>query len=69
VATTNAALVHLRTGRRTVAIDDPRANWQRWKRMGVRYLVCLIPGQVPPADGPYRELYRSKRHGLWILEI
>jgi hypothetical protein len=69
VATTNAALVHLRTGRQTVAIDDPRANWQRWKHMGVRYLVCLIPGQRPPADGPYRELYRSKRHGLWVIEI
>src|SRR6185295_6471868 len=30
VATTNPALVHLRTGRRTVAMDDPAANWQRW---------------------------------------
>ena len=69
VATTNPALVHLRTGRRTVAIDDPAANWQRWKSMGVRYLVCLMPGQLPPADGPYRELYRSRRHGLWVIEI
>lgn len=69
VATTNAALVHLRTGRRTVAIDDPAANWQRWKSMGVRYVVCLVPGKLPPADGPYRELYRSRRHGLWVIEI
>jgi Dolichyl-phosphate-mannose-protein mannosyltransferase len=69
VAATNAPLVHLRTGRQTVAIDDPAANWQRWKSMGVRYLVCLVPGQQPPADGPYRELYRSRRHGLWIIEI
>ena len=69
VATTNPALVHLRTGRRTVAIDDPAANWQRWKSMGVRYLVCLVPGQPPPADGPYKELYRSGSHGLWVVEI
>jgi hypothetical protein len=69
VATTNPALVFLRTGRRTVAMDDAGANWQRWKRMGVRYLVCLSTGAQPPAGVPYKELYRSERHGLWVLEI
>lgn len=69
VATTNPALVHLRTGRRTVAIDDPGANWQRWKSIGVRYIVCLRRGELPSAYGPYTELYRSKRRGLWIIQI
>jgi hypothetical protein len=69
VATTNPALVYLRTGRRTVSIDDAAANWQGWKRTGVRYLVCLIPGKEPPTDGPYQTVYRSRLHGLWILEI
>jgi hypothetical protein len=69
VATTNPALVHLRTGRRTVAMDDPVANWERWKRMGVRYLVCLTTGAERPAGFPYTELYRSTRHGLWVVRI
>jgi hypothetical protein len=69
VATTNPPLVYLRTGRHTVAIDDPGANWQRWKSMGVRYLVSLRPADVPTGYGPYRELYRSKRQGLWVIEI
>jgi hypothetical protein len=69
VAATNPALVYLRTGRRTVPIDDAAANWRRWKSTGVRYLVCLIPGKDPPLFGPTRELYRSKRHGLWVREI
>jgi hypothetical protein len=69
VATTNPPLVYLRTGRRTVAIDDPGANWQRWKSMGVRYLVSLRPAEVPASYGPYKELYRSTRRGLWIIEI
>jgi hypothetical protein len=69
VATTNPPLVYLRTGRRTVAIDEPGANWQRWKSMGVRYLVTLRPAELPASYGPYKQLYRSKRQGLWIIEI
>ena len=69
VATTNPALVYLRTGRRTVAMDDPGANWQRWKSMGVRYLVCLRPKELPAPHGPYEVLYRSNRHRLWVIVI
>jgi hypothetical protein len=69
VATTNPALVFLRTGRRTVAMDDAAANWQRWKSSGIRYLVCLNTGAQPPAGMPYKEIYRSERHGLWVVEI
>ena len=69
VATTNPPLVYLRTGRRTVAIDDTTANWERWRRSGVRYLVCLRPTELPPQYTPYSVLYRSARRGLWIIEI
>jgi hypothetical protein len=47
VATTNPALVHLRTGRRTVAMDDPAANWQRWRSMGVS--LPRVPHDGAPA--------------------
>ena len=69
VATTNPALVHLGTGRRTVAMGNPEANWPRWKSSGVRYVVCLITGVPPPTGFPYKALYRSARHGLWVVEI
>ena len=69
VATTNPALVYLRTGRRTVAINDPEANWQRWRSMGVRYLVSLRPNELPPPYGRYEALYRSERGKLWVIEI
>jgi hypothetical protein len=69
IATTNPALVYLRTGRRTVAIDDPPANWWKWKKHGVRYLVCLRPTSLPAETGPYTVLYRSPRQGFWVVEI
>ena len=69
VATTNPALVHLRTGRRTVALDNAAANWARWKRSGIRYLVCLRTADLPDPSRGYTVLYRTSRHGLWILEI
>ena len=68
VATTNPALVHLRTGRKTLAIDDPSSNWERWKQLQVRYLVSLSRNPLPPGR-KYRILYRSPRQGLWVLEI
>ncbi len=69
VATTNPALVYLRTGRRTVSIDDAHLNWANWKRRGVRYLVSLRPTSLPAATVPYRVLYRSPRQGFWVVEI
>jgi len=69
VATTNPPLVYLRTGRQTVAIDDPGANWARWRVLGVRYLVALRPSDLPnPALG-YSMAFRSARRGLWVLEM
>lgn len=69
VASTNPPLVFMRTGRRTVAIDEPEANWQRWKSHGIRYLVSLRRVNLPASSVPYKVLYRSPKHGLWILEI
>jgi hypothetical protein len=69
VATTNPPLVYLRTGRKTVAVDDLPANWERWKATGVRYVVALRPATLPNPGLGYRVLYRSPRRGLWVLEI
>ena len=69
VATTNPALVYLRTGRKTVAIDDHLANWESWKRRGVRYLACLKPAAMPNPELGYTVLYRSERQGLWVIGI
>ena len=69
VATTNPALVYLRTGRRTVSIDDAHLNWANWKRSGVRYAVSLRPTSLPAPTVPYRVLYRSPRQGFWVVEF
>lgn len=69
IAATNPALVYLRTGRKAIALDDPRADWSSWKRRGVRYLACLLPLELPAASqGEYKVLYRSPAR-LWVIEI
>jgi len=70
VAASNPALVYLRTGRKGVAMDDWRAKWTAWKAHGIRYLVALSPLDLPDASAaPYRLLYRTARHKLWVIEI
>jgi hypothetical protein len=50
VATNNPPLVYLFTGLKTVSIDSPAENWERWRRLGVRYLVPSPPWEaaLPP---------------------
>jgi hypothetical protein len=67
VATTNPALVYLRAVRRTVAIHGLSAKWKRWTQGGVRYIVGLRPTELPSAHLNYTLLYRTSRHGLWIV--
>jgi len=70
VATTNPPLVYLRTGRKTVALGDLTHRWRGWKAQGIRYLVCLVPAELPsPLDVSYRILYQTSRHKLWVIEI
>ena len=64
VATNNPPLVHLYTGHKSVTIDTTTENWDRWKRLGVRYFVRipLKSDPVPPLDmneGRFNLLYRS----------
>lgn len=62
IATPNPALVHLYTGNKTTTFDNPAGNWERWKRLGVRYLVQISPVRVPdpdPIESRFRIQYRA----------
>jgi hypothetical protein len=60
----------LRTGRKGVAMDDWRTKWHAWKAHGIRYLVALRPLDLPDRSAaPYRVLYQTARHKLWVIEF
>ncbi len=69
VATTNPGLVYLRTGRKTLAPEDPEGNHQRWKVKGVRYLVSLSTMAQPSNALAFRKLYDSPRRQLFVIEL
>jgi hypothetical protein len=63
VASLNPALVHLYTGRKSVASDNPAANWENWKQLNVRYMAYLSVYPVADpgmAEGRFDQAYRSK---------
>jgi hypothetical protein len=69
VASTNPALVYLRTGRHSVAVNDARARWSTWQSQGIRYLVSLQGHvELPDRSRPYRVLFRTERSGMWVVE-
>jgi len=68
VASTNPALIFLRTGRHSLAIDDIRGRWASWRAIGVRYVVALRGQELPDPSLPYRVLFKTARSGLWVIE-
>ena len=64
----NEPLIYLRTGRKTVPIDNELDNRERWRRLQVRYVVYLERQGLPDPAGPRRILYRSPRHKLSVAE-
>jgi hypothetical protein len=68
IASTNPALLYLRTGRRSIAYDDPTIDLSKWKARGVRYVACLVAEGLPPDAGQYTILYRSPA-GFWVIEL
>jgi 4-amino-4-deoxy-L-arabinose transferase-like glycosyltransferase len=73
VATTNPALVHLRTTRRTIALDTMTEGWDVWRGRGATAVACLIPHGLPSRSrGPYRLLYESSSdlsRRAWVISI
>jgi hypothetical protein len=64
IATNNPPLVHLYTGRKTVAADAPAANWANWERLKVRYLM-IVPVYFDPIDSAekkYKTLYQVRHN-------
>lgn len=62
VASLNPPLVHLYTGHKTIASDDPAKNWENWKRLGVRYVVnASVYAEPPdPAEQKFKVVYRAR---------
>lgn len=64
VCSLNPAMVYMYTGRKSVASNNPEANWENWKRLNVRYYAYL--SVYPIADpgmgeGRFDQVYRSKK--------
>jgi hypothetical protein len=62
IATLNPPLVHLYTGHKTVAWEEPAKNWELWKQLGIRHLVWVsaFPIAPEPDQRQYQTVYRSK---------
>lgn len=68
IASSNSALLFLRTGLKSLAYDDPTIPLQKWRSRGFRYIVCLRPLEVPVGPpGSFRLLYHSSQ--MWVIEI
>lgn len=68
IATSNPALVHLRTGRPTIQLEG-HVDRAVLKARGVRYVVWvhLARMRAPAGQGSVR--YVSPRAGFWVLEL
>ncbi len=63
VACTNPGLVHLYTGLKTVASDDPQQNFANWNRIGVRYLAYISAMRMKEpdlAESRYTVVHKSR---------
>ena len=68
LATTNPALVFLRTGRKAIAFDDPTADLAALKASGVRYVASFVPVDLPDRSrGDYQVRYVKGRR--WVIEL
>jgi hypothetical protein len=69
VGTTIPALVHLYTGRKTVAWEDPAGKWEMWKKLGVKHYAWLLfyPRPPEPAERQFKTTFVSKGGGNFRL--
>jgi hypothetical protein len=69
IASTNPALLYMKTGLKSLGYDDPTIPLDAWRARGFRYIVCLYPLDVPAASaGVYKVLYKSPAR-LWVIEL
>lgn len=73
VAATNPALVHLRTGHKTITLDRVTEPWSVWRGRQARYAACLVIHALPSASrGPYKLLYQShpgSQTSYWVVDL
>jgi hypothetical protein len=73
VAATNPALVHLRTGHKTITLDRLIEPWSVWQGRGARYAACLVSHELPSLSlGPNKLLYQShpeRETSYWVVDI
>ena len=73
VAATNPALVHLRTGHKTITLDRLTEPWSVWQARGARYAACLVSHELPSLSlGPYKLLYQShpeRQTSYWVVDL
>jgi hypothetical protein len=69
IASSNPGLLYLATGRKTVALSNPRTHLAEWQQLGVRYAVAVHVADKPPRSLGFRPLYESSRLKLWVLEL
>ena len=73
VASTNPAIVHLRTGHKTITLDRMAEPWSVWRARGARYAACLVAYEPPSAVyGSYKLLYQSRPNRplfYWVIDL
>jgi len=73
VAATNPALVHLRTGHKTITLDRVTEPWSVWRSRRARYAACLVARDLPSGSrGPYKLLYQShpgSKTSYWVVDL
>lgn len=69
VASTNPALVYLRTGRKGIYLIAPDRNWDLWRSWNIRFMAALQPLEMPARARQARPALTTGRHGLWVVEM
>ena len=67
VATTNPALVHLRTGLKTISFDGTVEELSERRDVAIQYVACLVR-QQPPHSPDFQVVYRSPS-GFWVARV
>lgn len=69
IASSNPGLIYLTTGRKTVALSNPRTHLEEWQQIGVGYAVALHVAEIPPRSLNFEPLYESPRLKLWVMKL
>lgn len=73
IASSNPGLIHLYSGHKTIASDDPAVNWGLWNKIGVRYLAYVSALRVVEpelAETRYTVVYKPRGNlNLRIVDL